>query len=149
MCTTHGHELRGWEMLEVSVLQGGGAWREEKNWGNCNSVINKIYLTNKVLVLYKACPIPTSYVIEKEWLALNHGIDKKPLVWWHINYYLHPFNDKPPSPPKRKMEGEEADKTWQTPWKNLTTVEKWESTRSTCGSLRIYAYGCFCRCCLN
>ena len=25
MCTTHGHELRRWEMLEVAVLQGGGA----------------------------------------------------------------------------------------------------------------------------
>ena len=35
ICTTHGHELRVWGMLE-------GGYRGI-NWENCNSIINKIY----------------------------------------------------------------------------------------------------------
>ena len=41
ICTTHGHELR------EQMLEGGMVVEEKKgrkNWDNCNSIINKIYL---------------------------------------------------------------------------------------------------------
>ena len=47
MCMTHRHELRG------------DCWREEgywpegakgANWDNCNNIINKIYLKNKIAI---------------------------------------------------------------------------------------------------
>ena len=42
ICTTHGHELRGWE----EWWREGGYQAEGdkggKNWDNCNSTINKI-----------------------------------------------------------------------------------------------------------
>ena len=42
ICTTHGHELRGWE----EWWREGGYQAEGdkggKNWDNCNSIINKI-----------------------------------------------------------------------------------------------------------
>ena len=40
ICMTHGHELSG--------VQGRGGQRE-KNWDNCNSIINKIYFKKNVL----------------------------------------------------------------------------------------------------
>lgn len=64
---------------------------------------------------------------------------KKALGLMARKYYSCTFNDKPPSPPKRKMKGEEVGKTRQTPWKSFTSVEKWEFTRSMCGSQKIYA----------
>ena len=42
ICTTHGHELRG-GLLEEKGVSGGGGQRE-RNWDNCNSIINKIYI---------------------------------------------------------------------------------------------------------
>ena len=42
-CTTHGHELRVGGLLKGRRVLGGGGERR-KNWDNCNSVINKIYL---------------------------------------------------------------------------------------------------------
>ena len=42
-CTTHGHELRGWN----SGWKGGcrvEGDNGERKWDNCNSIINKIYL---------------------------------------------------------------------------------------------------------
>ena len=47
ICMTHRHELRGggdcwWE----GGVPGGGVQRG-KNWDNCNSIINKIYLKKR------------------------------------------------------------------------------------------------------
>ena len=46
ICTPHGHELIGEEMQD-----GGGAGQRgikgRKNWDNCNSITNKIYLKIK------------------------------------------------------------------------------------------------------
>ena len=48
-CMTHEHELRGGgEMLEGEGVQGRGGIQEEKQWDNCNSIVNKIYLKLKV-----------------------------------------------------------------------------------------------------
>ena len=48
ICTTHGDELRGWEMLEGKWVPGRGALRgEKKEWDKCNRIINKIYLKIK------------------------------------------------------------------------------------------------------
>ena len=49
ICTTHGHELR-WGNV-------GGRWGtgqrgiKGKKWDNCNSIINKIYLKNKIIII--------------------------------------------------------------------------------------------------
>ena len=40
---THGHELRGRGLLEGVRVPGGGGQRG-KNWDNCNSIINEIYI---------------------------------------------------------------------------------------------------------
>ena len=40
ICMTHGHEPR-WGN---DGGMGGAGWRERKKWGNCNNIINKIYL---------------------------------------------------------------------------------------------------------
>ena len=43
ICTTHGHELRGWN----AGGRGDAGWRRikgRKKWDNCNSIINKIYI---------------------------------------------------------------------------------------------------------
>ena len=40
---THGYKLRE-GMLEGVGVVGGGRQRGEKEWDNCNSIINKIYL---------------------------------------------------------------------------------------------------------
>ena len=42
--TTHGHELRAATAGGKGVPGRGG--QREKNWDNCNSIINKIYFTN-------------------------------------------------------------------------------------------------------
>ena len=43
-CMTHGRELRGVGGIpeEMRILVGGG--QRKKNWDNCNSMINKLYL---------------------------------------------------------------------------------------------------------
>ena len=43
---THRHDLR-WGNDGGRGLQGGGEERRGKIWGNCNSIINKIYLKKK------------------------------------------------------------------------------------------------------
>ena len=43
ICMTHGHELRGKELMEAMGILGGGGQRG-KNWDNYNSIIYKIYL---------------------------------------------------------------------------------------------------------
>ena len=44
----HGHELRG-GLLEGMGIPGRGEQRG-KNWGNCNSIINKIYIFKKRMI---------------------------------------------------------------------------------------------------
>ena len=46
ICTTYGHELKGRECWwEWGVgCRAEEDKREKKNWDNCNSIINKIYL---------------------------------------------------------------------------------------------------------
>ena len=41
ICMTHGHELRGKELMEAMGILGGGGQRG-KNWDNCKSKINTI-----------------------------------------------------------------------------------------------------------
>ena len=50
ICTTHGHELTG-AMLVGGVVQGGGENKREKKWDKCNSIINKICLKRKNVLL--------------------------------------------------------------------------------------------------
>ena len=47
ICMIHGHELGG----GIAGRNGGTGWREPKgkNWDNCNSTDNKIYLKGKRL----------------------------------------------------------------------------------------------------
>ena len=50
----YGHKLRG-GLPEGMGECGGG--HGGKNWDNCNSIINKIYLKNKIQVALKILPI--------------------------------------------------------------------------------------------
>ena len=47
---THGYELSG-ELLEGMGVLGEGGQRQ-KNWDNCNSIINKTYYKNNYLTTY-------------------------------------------------------------------------------------------------
>ena len=41
ICTTNGHELSGGNVGEGRYRTEGS--KGEKKWGNCNSIINKVY----------------------------------------------------------------------------------------------------------
>ena len=43
ICMTHRHELR-WEGLPEERGVPGGGGQRGRNWDNCNSIINKMYL---------------------------------------------------------------------------------------------------------
>ena len=47
MCTTHGHELRMGENGAGWGVQGRGGIKGRKNWDNCHSIINNIYIKIK------------------------------------------------------------------------------------------------------
>ena len=44
ICSTHGHELRGAGRNAGGLGAAGRKGYKGKKWGNCNSIINKIYL---------------------------------------------------------------------------------------------------------
>ena len=50
-CTTHGHAVR-WGHDGGGGVQAVGD-KGEKKWDNCNSIINKIYLKNKIYKIIK------------------------------------------------------------------------------------------------
>ena len=56
VCTTHGHELKRGN-AGCWGIQDGGEIKGRKNWANCNSIINKIYLkkTTTTYIKYPMC----------------------------------------------------------------------------------------------
>ena len=69
MCTIHGHELR-WGNCWWEGSAGQKGINGRKQWDNCNSIINKIYLKNNAIKTKKESP--TSWETLQSW-ANWHG----------------------------------------------------------------------------
>ena len=75
-CTTHGHELSAGVLLEGSGVPGWLGLRG-KNWNNCDSIINKIYLKNKDDIKSKKIKIKSQFLIliSIKTNELTHGME--------------------------------------------------------------------------